>query len=261
MTLLLTVLSLALSQAPSTVVLATTTSTYDTGLLDSLLPIFERASGFKVRVISVGSGQALELGRRGDADVVLSHAPRQERELLAAGYFTSRRRLMHNDFMIVGPKNDPAHVRDGRDAVAAMRTIARENAPFVSRGDRSGTHQLELELWRRAGITPARSGGYVEAGQGMGATLQIASERQAYALTDRGTFLAWKPRLDLIAMVRGDSLLLNVYHVLEVALPPQRPNRAGAKALADFFFSSEARNLIANFGRGRFGEPLFVPDP
>jgi tungstate transport system substrate-binding protein len=242
-------------QAPA-VVLATTTSTQDSGLLDSLLPVFEHQSGYRVKVISVGSGQALELGKRGDADVVLSHAPEQERALVAAGYFASRRRVMYNDFILVGPRADSAGLAGGRDAVQALRRLAAAHAPFVSRGDRSGTHQLELTLWQRAGITPPGQGTtYLEAGQGMAATLQIASQRHGYTLTDRATFLAWRDRLELVPLVTGDTLLRNIYHVLLVDA-----RNAGARALAQFFLSPEANAVISAFGRRRFGEPLFVAD-
>lgn len=238
------------------VVLATTTSTQDSGLLDSLLPLFERQSGYRVKVVSVGSGQALELGKRGDADVVLSHAPEQERALVAAGYFASRRRVMYNDFILVGPPADPAALRGGRDAVAALRSLVAAKAPFVSRGDRSGTHQLELTLWQRAGISPPGHGTtYREAGQGMAATLQIASQLKAYTLTDRATFLAWRDRLELVPLVMGDSLLRNVYHVLLVDARNLR-----ARALAQFFLSPAAHAVINAFGVQRFGEPLFVAD-
>ena len=243
------------------VILATTTSTQDTGLLDSLLPPFERTSGFRVKVIAVGSGHALAMGKRGDADVVLSHAPAEEIALLAAGYFSSRRRLMHNDFLLVGPADDPAGVA-GSGAVAAFARLAARGAGFVSRGDRSGTHQMELALWRLAGIDPpGRGTRFTEAGQGMGSTLQVAEQRLAYTLTDRATYLVWRPRLSLVPHVAGDSLLANVYHVLEVsAANNRRVNAAGARELAAYLGSAEARARIAAFGRERFGQPLFIPD-
>ena len=245
------------------ILLATTTSTRDAGLLDVLLPLFERQTGYRVTVIAVGSGQALELGRRGDADLVLAHAPAQERALADSGYFVTRRLVMHNDFLIVGPGADPAGLRGMRDAVAAVARVAQRQARFVSRGDRSGTHQLELELWRRAAITPAGGAGawYIESGQGMGAALQLADEKQAYILTDRSTYLAWRDKLQLVPLVEGDSLLYNVYHVLEVN-PRNAPrvNARGGRALADFFVAPETQKLIAEFGTQRFGRSLFVPD-
>ena len=244
------------------VLLATTTSTRDAGLLDSLLPIFERQSGYRVTVIAVGSGQALAMGRRGDADVVLAHAPEAERPLADSGYLLNRRLVMHNDFLFVGPAEDPAALRGLSDAVAAMRRIGERHVGggFVSRGDQSGTHLKELALWRRAGLVPAGAW-YVESGQGMAATLQMADQKRAYTLTDRATYLAWRDKLQLVPLVEGDSLLFNVYHVMEVN-PKNAPrvNTAGGRALADFFVSPQAQALIGAYGRSRFGQSLFVPD-
>jgi tungstate transport system substrate-binding protein len=243
------------AQRPA-VVLATTTSTRDAGLLDSLLPVFEAKSGYKVKVVAVGTGQALEMARRGDAEVVLVHAPELEQALVDSGFFVRRRLMMHDDFIFVGPAADPAKLRSGHDAVQALRAIAGAGAPFVSRGDRSGTHLLELKLWRLLGQTPPAPGGwYIEAGQGMAATLQMADQKHAYTITDRPTFLVWQPQLELVPLVEGDSLLYNVYHVMEVP-------RAGAgpRALADFFVSPEAQQFIGAFGVSRFGRPLFIPD-
>jgi len=248
------------AQSPE-VLLATTTSTRDAGLLDSLLPIFERRSGFKVNVVAVGSGQALEMGRRGDADVVLAHAPEAERVLVDSGYFLRRRLVMHNDFLVVGPAADPAAVRGMTDAVAAMRRVAVRRVPFVSRGDRSGTHLLEQKLWRLAEVRPPPNGWYVESGQGMAATLQMADQKRAYTLTDRATYLAWRDKVQLLPLVEGDPLLYNVYHVMEVN-PRRAPrvNVAGGRALADFLVTREAQAFIAEFGKSRFGQSLFVPD-
>ena len=249
------------SQSPD-VILATTTSTRDAGLLDSLLPVFERQTRYRVKVIAVGSGQALAMGRRGDADVVLSHAPEAERVLVDSGYFVRRRLVMHNEFLVVGPASDPAGLRGLSDAVAAFRRLAERRAPFVSRGDQSGTHQREQLLWKRTGMTaPPRDGWYVESGQGMGATLQLADEKRAYTLTDRATYLAWRDKLQLVPMVEGDSLLYNVYHVLELnSKNAARANLTGGRALADFFVAPETQALIAGFGKARFGQSLFVPD-
>ncbi|HWC73996.1 MAG TPA: substrate-binding domain-containing protein [Gemmatimonadales bacterium] len=253
----------AAAQTPSRdVILATTTSTRDAGLLDTLVPLFERQSGYKVKVIAVGSGQALEMGRRGDADVVLAHAPDAERVLADSGYFLSRRLVMHNDFLIVGPPGDSAGLRGMTDAVAAMRRIAERAQPFVSRGDRSGTHQMELKLWRIAGIQePGGKSWYIDAGQGMGATLQMADEKRAYTLTDRGTYLAWRDRLQLVPLVEGDTLLYNVYHVLELN-PKNAPriNVAGGKAFADFMVAPATQAVIGAFGKAKFGQSLFIPD-
>jgi tungstate transport system substrate-binding protein len=251
----------AASQAGQ-LILATTTSTRDAGLLDSLLPIFERQTGYSVKVIAVGSGQALAMGRRGDADLVLSHAPEAERVLLDSGYFVRRRLMMHNKFLLVGPEADSAGLRTVSDAVAALRRIAERHARFVSRGDQSGTHQRELQLWKRAGgLPPAPRDWYIESGQGMGATLLMADEKHAYTLTDIGTYLAWRAKLDLVPLVDGDSLLYNVYHVLE--LNPKtapRANLVGGKALADFFVAPETQAKIGAFGKAQFGRSLFVPD-
>lgn len=240
------------------IVLATTTSTRDTGLLDSLLPIFQRESGYKVNVIAVGTGQAIAMARRGDAQVVLVHAPEIERAEVDSGNFVRRRLVMHNDFLFVGPASDPALLRGLHDPVAALRRIVEAKAPFVSRGDRSGTHVFEQKLWKLAGLAPpapAPGGWYVEAGQGMAATLQMADEKHAYTISDRGTFLAWQSKLELVPLAEGDTLFYNVYHVMEV------PNAAaGPRALADFLVSPEAQQFIGKFGTTRFGSPLFIPD-
>jgi tungstate transport system substrate-binding protein len=252
----------AASQAGQ-ILLATTTSTRDAGLLDSLLPVFERQTGYSVKVIAVGSGQALAMGRRGDADLVLSHAPEAERALLDSGYFVRRRLVMHNEFVLVGPAADTAGVRAERDPMAALRRIAERHARFVSRGDQSGTHQRELLLWKRVGGLPPGPGSdwYIESGQGMGATLLLADEKHAYTLTDMATYLAWRSKLELVPLVDGDSLLYNVYHVLE--LNPKtapRANLTGGRALADFFVAPETQRMIGAFGKARFGRGLFVPD-
>ena len=251
-----------LSAQSHEVLLATTTSTRDAGLLDSLIPVFDRTSGYKVKVIAVGSGQALEMGRRGDADVVLAHAPEAERVLVDSGYFVSRRLVMHNDFLIVGPAADPAHLGGMTDALAALRRLAEGRAPFVSRGDQSGTHKLEQKLWRLAGIRPPGAGGwYIEAGHGMGETLQMADEKRAYTITDRATYLAWRAKIQAAPLVEGDPLLYNVYHVLELN-PKNAPriNAAGGRAFAEFLVAPATQALIAEFGKSRFGRSLFIPD-
>jgi len=251
-----------LSAQSHEVLLATTTSTRDAGLLDSLVPVFERTSGYKVKVIAVGSGQALEMGRRGDADVVLAHAPDAERLLVDSGYFVSRRLVMHNDFLIVGPAADSAHLGGMTDALAALRRIAEAGAPFVSRGDQSGTHKLEQRLWRLTGIRPPSAGGwYIEAGHGMGETLQMTDEKRAYTVTDRATYLAWREKVQLVPLVEGDPVLYNVYHVLELN-PKNAPrvNVAGGKAFADFMVAPETQAVIGQFGKSRFGRSLFIPD-
>ena len=241
------------------VILATTTSTQDSGLLDVLVPAFEKAGGYTVKTVAVGSGQAIEMGGRGEADVVLAHSPAAEEELMAAGKGRSRRTVMHNDFVIVGPGSDPARIK-GSTPTAAMKRIARARAPFISRGDDSGTHTFELKLWEKAGVKPSGSW-YQESGQGMGATLQIANDKDAYTLSDRGTYLATDSAKDLKILVEGDASLLNVYHVIDI---PQangkRVNAAGGKAFADWIVSAPAQEMIRAFGVEKYGEPLFSPD-
>ncbi|MCH8026321.1 MAG: substrate-binding domain-containing protein [Chloroflexi bacterium] len=242
-------------------ILATTTSTDDSGLLDELLPLFEEETGYHVKLIAVGTGRALEMGRRGDADVLLVHAPAAEEEFVAEGYGVNRQRVMHNDFVIVGPESDPAGLRNADDAATAMNRIRGSEQPFISRGDDSGTHKLELSLWQALDIDPSGQSWYREAGQGMGATLQIASQREAYTISDRATYLALQDVLDLAVLHEGDPRLLNIYHVMQVN--PQRHggvNAAGAEAFVEFMVSDAAQALIADFGVEQFGQPLFVPD-
>lgn len=242
-----------------TVVLATTTSTQDSGLLDVLVPAFERQTGYAVKTIAVGTGQALALAARGEADVALAHAPALERRYVQEGKLLNRRLVMANDFVLVGPPEDPAGVRGARGAAAALRRIAAARARFVSRGDGSGTHQLELGLWKAAGVTPAGDW-YVESGQGMGPTLGIADDRRAYTLTDRATLLAFQRRVGLAILLEGDRPLVNLYAVLEVN-PANGPrvNAAGGKAFADFLVSPAAQAVIRTFGVDRYGQPLFLP--
>jgi len=241
------------------VILSTTTSTQDSGLLDVLVPIFEKQSGYTVKTVSVGTGQALALAAKGDADVALVHAPSLEKKYVADGKLLNRRLVMYNDFVIIGPKDDPARVRSLKPAVDALKAIERAKAAFVSRGDNSGTHNLEKNLWKSAGIHP-KGAWYIESGQGMGATLRIANERNAYTITDRGTYLALAKNLNLPILVQGDRALLNIYSVLEVN-PANGPriNRAGGKAFADFMIAPQTQDVIRNFGVKKFGQPLFVP--
>jgi tungstate transport system substrate-binding protein len=241
------------------VILSTTTSTQDSGLLDELVPLFEKQGGYSVKTISVGTGQALTLGAKGDADVVLVHAPSLEKKYVADGKLRNRRLVMYNDFVIIGPKDDPAKIRSIKSATAALQAIAGAKANFVSRGDKSGTHTLEKALWKTAGIEPKGSW-YIEAGQGMGATLGIANERNAYTISDRGTYLAFKKRVTLPIWLEGDRALLNIYSVLEVN-PANGPrvNSAGGKAFADFMVAPETQKVIRTFGEKKFGQPLFVP--
>lgn len=241
------------------VILSTTTSTQDSGLLDILVPLFEKQTGYSVKTVSVGTGQALALAAKGDADVALVHAPSLEKKYAAEGKFLNRRLVMYNDFVIIGPKDDPTRIRSAKTALAALKLIEQSKARFVSRGDNSGTHNLEKSLWKDAGITP-KGDWYIETGQGMGATLGIANERNAYTITDRGTLLALGKRVNLPILIEGDRLLLNIYSVMEVnpANDP-RVNAAGGKAFADFMVTPQTQNVIKSFGVEKFGQSLFVP--
>ncbi len=241
------------------IILSTTTSTQDSGLLDVLIPLFEQQSSYSVKTIAVGTGQALALAERGDADVVLAHAPSLEQASVAKGKLLNRRLVMYNDFIIVGPKEDPAKVRAMKSAATALQAIAQAKTTFVSRGDKSGTHNMELGLWKLAKVTPIAPW-YIESGQGMGATLGIARERNGYVLTDRATYLALSKNLGLPILVQGDRALLNIYSVLEVN-PANGPriNVAGGKAFADFMVSPTTQKIIQGFGVDKFGESLFVP--
>jgi tungstate transport system substrate-binding protein len=246
------------SPASRTLILSTTTSTQDSGLLDLLVPMFEKATGYSVKTISVGTGQALALAARGEADVTLAHAPALEKKYVEEGKMSNRRLVMYNDFIVIGPAEDPARVK-GLPAAEALERIAAAEARFVSRGDRSGTHALELALWQQAGIEP-KGGWYIESGLGMGQTLLVANERKAYTLTDRGTYLAFRKRVDLPILVEKDRALLNIYSVMEVN-PANGPrvNAAAGKAFADFMLTPETQAVIKVFGVEKYGQPLFVP--
>ena len=241
-------------------ILATTTSTQDSGLLDVLVPMFEQQTGYLVKTVAVGTGAALKMGQEGNADVLLVHAPASEIPLVQQGYVNDRRLVMHNDFVIVGPSSDPAGIKGTKTATEAFKKISAAGAGFISRGDDSGTNKMELTLWKLASITP-QGNWYSESGQGMGATLKIASEKQAYTLTDRATYLANKSVLDLDILVEGDPALLNVYHVM-VVNPKKFPkvNHAGAVAFADFITAPATQDVIGKFGVAKFGQPLFFPD-
>jgi tungstate transport system substrate-binding protein len=251
--------ALAQSASPKVVILSTTTSTQDSGLLDVLVPMFEKQSGYTVKTISVGTGQALALAARGEADVTLAHAPSVEKKYVAEGKMRNRQLVMYNDFVIIGPSDDPAKIKGVAKVGDALKRIAETQSRFVSRGDKSGTHSLELALWQQAGIKPAGSW-YVESGQGMGQTLAIANERSAYTLTDRATLLAFRQRVALPILVEKDRPLLNIYSVMEVN-PANGPrvNAAGGKAFADFMLSREAQAVIKTFGVDKYGQALFVP--
>jgi tungstate transport system substrate-binding protein len=241
------------------VIVSTTTSTQDSGLLDVLVPMFERKTGLSVKTISVGTGQALALAARGEADVTLAHAPSVEKKYVEEGKMSNRRLVMYNDFVIIGPAEDPAKIKGLPHAVDALRRIAESQSRFVSRGDKSGTHVLEQGLWKQAGLEP-KGAWYIESGQGMGQTLGIANERHAYTLTDRGTYLAFARRIDLPILVEKDRPLLNVYSVMEVN-PANGPrvNAAGGKAFAEFMLGPETQAVIRTFGVDKYGQALFVP--
>jgi tungstate transport system substrate-binding protein len=248
----------ALAQS-NVVIVSTTTSTQDSGLLDVLVPLFEKKTGLTVKTISVGTGQALALAARGEADVTLAHAASLEKKYVAEGKMTNRRLVMYNDFVIIGPPDDPAKIKGSPKALDALKRIAESQSRFVSRGDRSGTHVLELALWKQAGIEP-KGAWYIESGQGMGQTLGIANDRRAYTLTDRATYLAFQKRVDLPILVEKDRPLLNIYSVMEVN-PANGPrvNAAGGKAFAEFMLAPETQAVIKEFGMDRYGQALFVP--
>ncbi len=241
-------------------ILATTTSTVDTGLLDKLLPLFEKQTGFRVKTISAGTGQALAMGEKGEADVLLCHAPEAEKKLVDAGAVVNYQLVMHNDFILVGPASDPAGAK-GKPVSEVVKAIAAKETLFISRGDDSGTHKKELSLWKKGDVTPKGARWYQESGQGMGATLLMASEKQAYTLTDRGTYLAQKANLKLDIISDGDPALLNLYHVMQVSPEKfSKVNAAGAKAFVDFMVEPETQKMIGEFGKDKYGSPLFFPD-
>ncbi len=242
-------------------ILATTTSTYDTGLLDAIIPPFESRTGVNVKVIAVGSGKALAMAARGEADLVLSHAPEAEVRFMEHGHGTLRLRMMYNDFVLVGSPTDPAGVRRNSNIGKALSTIQRNRGIFASRGDESGTHMMEQKLWSSAGLEPPSGSSYLETGQGMAATLRVASQKRAYTLTDRGTFLAQKHVLDLEIVFEGDPALKNIYHLI-VVNPENGPrvNIDGAKSLARYLLEEEVLKQVGEFGRDRYGQPLFFPD-
>jgi tungstate transport system substrate-binding protein len=242
-------------------ILATTTSTQDSGLLDVLVPIFEKQSGYVVKTIAVGSGEAMKIGEDGNADILLVHAPASEAAFMEAGNGTDRFLVMHNDFIIVGPASDPAGIKGETSAVDAFTAIFEAGSPFITRGDDSGTHKKELALWKSAEVDPAGQAWYVETGQGMGASMTVASEKDAYILTDRATYLANQDNFQLEVLVEGDTSLLNVYHVITVNQTkwPQ-VNYNGALAFANFMIDSAIQKVIGEFGVDKFGQPLFYPD-
>jgi tungstate transport system substrate-binding protein len=252
--------STALAQT-KTVILSTTTSTQDSGLLDVLIPIFEKKTGYFVKTIAVGSGQAMAMGQKGEADVLLVHSPAAEKKFVSEGYGINRRLIMHNDFIIVGPPGDSAKIKGIKLASEAFKKIASAQALFLSRSDKSGTHVKEMDIWKAAGIKPEGEKWYQQTGLGMGQTLSVAAEKKGYTLADRGTYLALKKTLGLDILVEGDAILLNIYHVIEVN-PAKWPkvNPSGGKAFSDFMVSKETQEIIKTFGVDKFGSPLFFPD-
>jgi tungstate transport system substrate-binding protein len=241
-------------------ILATTTSTQDSGLLDVLVPDFEQKTGYTVKTVAVGSGEAMKMGQECNADVLLVHSPAAEETFMSNNYGSDRRLVMHNDFVIVGPAADPAGINGMKTAVEAFTKISDTQSPFISRGDDSGTNAKELAIWKSANIIP-EGDWYIESGQGMLATLQIASEKAAYTLTDRATFLSNQANLQLDILVQGDAPLLNIYHVILVN-PANCPsvNNSGAIAFADYMVSADTQTLIGSFGVEKFGGALFTPD-
>jgi tungstate transport system substrate-binding protein len=239
-------------------ILATTTSTQDSGLLDVLQPMFEEESGYKVKTIAVGTGQALEMGTKGEADVLLVHAPAAEMELMDSGDAINRKRVMYNDFIIIGPSSDPAGIK-GLDVKQAFEKIAASNATFISRGDDSGTHKKELAIWKSINVDPKAVDNYLETGQGMGPTLNVTVEKLGYTLTDRATFLAQEKNLtNLTLLVEGDEDLLNIYHVMQVNPEKhEKVNSEGAKAFVEFLVNEETQQVIEDFGKEEYGQSLF----
>ena len=243
------------------ITVASTTSTEQSGLFRYLLPLFEKKTGIQVRVVALGTGQALEIGKRGDADVVFVHAKLLEETFVAEGYGVQRFEVMYNDFVLVGPKSDPARVIGGKDIVAALQKVKAAQAPFASRGDKSGTHFAELELWQAAGIDIAKDKGpwYRDTGSGRGPTLNTASGMNAYALTDRGTWLSFKNRGELVISVEGDRRLFNQYGVMLVN-PAKHPHvkKEMGQAFVDWVISPEGQKAIAEYKIG--GKQLFFPN-
>jgi len=243
------------------IILATTTSTQDSGLLDVLIPVFEKKTGYFVKTIAVGSGQAIAMGQKGEADILLVHSPEDEKKFMEGGYGLNRRLVMHNDFIVIGPRADPAKIKGIKSTVIAFERIAQSKSLFISRGDNSGTHAKEKAIWKATGVKYEGEKWYHETGLGMGQTLNVASEKRAYTITDRGTYLSLKKRIDLDVLTEGDAILLNIYHVIEVNQTRfPKVNAAGARVFANFMLSREAQDIIKTFGIDKFGSPLFFPD-
>jgi tungstate transport system substrate-binding protein len=243
-------------------ILATTTSTQDSGLLDVLIPMFEEQTGYKVKTVAVGSGEAIKMGQEGNADVLLVHSPAAEATFMSDGWGKDRALIMHNDFIIVGPAADPAKIK-GLKPVDAFKAIAAAEATFVARADKSGTSTKELGIWKKAEIDPAttKPAWYLETGQGMGASMTVASEKGAYILTDRATFLANKDKLQLELLVEKDNSLLNVYHVMTIDQTKwPKTNYDGAIAFLKFMTMPATQEVVGKFGVDKYGQQLFIPD-
>jgi len=251
----------AAGPAQKNLILATTTSTQDSGLLDVLIPVFEKKTGYFVKTIAVGSGQAMAMGQKGEADVLLVHSPDAEKKFMTEGYGVNRLIVMHNDFIVIGAPADPAAIKGAKSTVEAFKKIAAAGSLFLSRGDNSGTHAKEKGIWKAAGINPERQKWYQPTGLGMGQTLNVAAEKKGYTLADRGTYLALKKNLGLEILKQGDPILLNVYHVIPVN-PAKWPkvNADGAKTFSDFMVSAETQGIIKTFGVEKYGGALFFPD-
>lgn len=245
------------------VILATTTSTQDSGLLDVLVPVFEEQTGYRVKTIAVGTGAALEMGQKGDADVLLVHAPAAEKPLVDSGVGINYELVMHNDFVLLGPPSDPAGVNGTADVAEAFKMVADSGATFISRGDDSGTNKKELSIWKNTGIEPKGQQWYQETGQGMGATIAVANEKQGYTLSDRATYLAQAKNIDLQIVSEGDEVLMNIYHVMNInpdKFEGRKINAEGGKAFVEFMINRETQEVIKDFGVDQFGQPLFFPD-
>lgn len=247
--------------ASKTLILATTTSTENSGLLAAILPVFEDETGITVDVVSVGTGAALQMGRDGEADILLVHAKPSEEAFVNEGHGTRRSDVMYNDFVIVGPKEDPANLKDiGSDVVKALQTIYSTESIFISRGDDSGTNKKEISLWASAEETPEGEW-YLSSGQGMGATLTIASEKQGYTMTDRATYLSMKDNLDLVIVIENNELLFNQYGIIPVNPDKNdKINKKAAEMFEEWLLSEKAQELIGEFGVEKFGQPLFTPN-
>jgi len=250
--------SMAKENAP--VILAATTSVQDTGLLDVLLAAFQKQAAYSVKAIAVGTGQAIQMGKNGEADILWVHSPDDEIQFVNEGCGTNRTTFMHNDFVILGPQSDPAKIKGIAKASDAFKQIAEAKTLFVSRGDKSGTHKKELKLWNESGVTPAKEN-YIETGQGMAATVGVANEKQAYCLADRSTYLSLKKTLCLVILCEGDDYLINRYSLILVNSEKfPKVNAIGAKSFFDFLLSKEAKNIIINFGKEKFGQQIFYYD-